>query len=291
MFAQTGGKKIYVNDSDVNDSQVSYHMLEVCLSQYNGRIGILYLNEDDLRDLLKGEFFRGQNILFFQKDRISEWIFGDDTNVCRAVGNCERTVVSCNSVEDTIHFFMNHDISVLVMGNFAVLKNYHVGQQIVDFAIEFRRDGRRVSSPGETLLANDATEMISRESTMPIMFFRKYFALNHVYYEWLLSGKKSTTIRYKSGAVEFPLSNRLNLWKSEDFKPYNFNRTDTDRNSPCASILIHKIDYVRFGELLEDDAIHDGFHNLDEMRRSFRDLMYPSIQDKSWVTLYHISII
>ena len=106
------------------------------------------------------------------------------------------------------------------------------------------------------------------------------------YLGWLRNGEKSTTIRRRKGGIEWPVSPLLNLWQSSDEK-----RVPDFTEPPKEKVEILKIEYVRFGELNNDDAKRDGFKTIEEMKQAFRKRIYPDITLEDWITLYHLKLV
>ena len=79
------------------------------------------------------------------------------------------------------------------------------------------------------------------------------------------------------------------MWSSKNFENIDFN--DSHLGKENCRVCIEKIIYKRFGDLNTQDAINDGFGNVEEMKSAFRINMYPGLTDDEWVSIYCLKII
>ena len=120
-----------------------------------------------------------------------------------------------------------------------------------------------------------------QEVTGNLIFVRGDFPLYGEFREWLQQGKKVTTIRYRKGGVEIPISIRLPLFATKDF-------FITRMSDEPITVEVKGMKYAKFGELTEEDAKRDGFQDLRELREQLIKI-YPSLVDDDWVTVYSIN--
>jgi hypothetical protein len=89
--------------------------------------------------------------------------------------------------------------------------------------------------------------------------------------------KKTGTIRHKPGHIRLPFGNRLPVYATKEYE-----RGEDPRG-------IATIDYVvacQLNELTEDEWLHDGFKNQEEIFESMKSY-YPGIKPDSLISYYH----
>jgi hypothetical protein len=91
-------------------------------------------------------------------------------------------------------------------------------------------------------------------------------ALADEYFELIERGIKTSTIRYRK--------RDYNLGKCQFY---------SDTSDKITIVEITEIEYKTFGELTEDDALHDGFKTLVELKSTLKRF-YPDVKDGDIVT-------
>jgi carbamoyltransferase len=114
---------------------------------------------------------------------------------------------------------------------------------------------------------------------------RERFLLRSLYIDWVVEGRKKTTIRFKHGAVEYPIGRILPLYSSNRFE-----RFEEGSKKKVGQIIVSAVVYKSFYCLDEKDAIDDGFKNLDELKRTLVEI-YPSISKTDIVSIFHINVV
>jgi hypothetical protein len=100
----------------------------------------------------------------------------------------------------------------------------------------------------------------------------------------LISGKKTTTIRYVRGAVEVPARPVLPCFRAGG----DSNDTSSLAFIGLASVIC--LNYKEFGELDEADARRDGFVSSDELKSALQEF-YGCVTDHELVTVYTLSLL
>jgi len=110
---------------------------------------------------------------------------------------------------------------------------------------------------------------------------RLKFGLLVDYWDWILTGKKTTTVRYRPGAIDLPLDSRLPVILSETGK------TPSPDLPPVGDVEILSIDIKQYGQLTNEDAVRDGFLNVRELKLNL-EKFYGPIDVSEWISIYHI---
>jgi carbamoyltransferase len=112
---------------------------------------------------------------------------------------------------------------------------------------------------------------------------RSLFMLYSKYVELFFAGKKTTTIRYKNGAIDAPKRCVLPLYASEDFLP-------SASYTHKGIVSIRSFSVKHFGNLTEEDAQRDGFNNHRELVEALTTI-YGVIDDDQPVSIYGIDLL
>lgn len=110
---------------------------------------------------------------------------------------------------------------------------------------------------------------------------RDKFNLYYEYVNWLHYGRKTTTIRFKNGEIDFPATSILPMYETKDFA-INF-QSDTY----VGDAVINNIVIKRYEQLSIEDAVNDGFDSLDELKMTLENI-YGKISNSDLLTIYHI---
>ena len=178
------------------------------------------------------------------------------------------------TVTDALDCFKRIDIKYLAIGEILITKK--------DDESPIRLN---TNSALEILIDNDLNimEILQKHFPFLTLFPRKRFQLFDEYVEWVRSGRKVTTIRYKSGGIDYPERKMFELFATKSFKP----------DSPeehISKIVVSKVIFKRFGDLSLKDAINDGFKSLEELINILTEI-YGNIQDDEVVSVYSISLV
>ncbi|MDA0632034.1 ASCH domain-containing protein [Nonomuraea sp. MCN248] len=192
------------------------------------------------------------------------------------------------TLPQALEAFRDMPINVLGIGRFIVVKS--LSPMLADLPLEgsLRALDLRVSAAGEEMVFEadhlPVSSVIRRLQLMTdsVVFVRTELPLYGPYLTWLREGRKVTTIRFRKGAVEIPISDVLPLFETYDYSP-------GDRTTPAEHVRVSGIRYQRFGDLTRVDAERDGFKSLDHMRHDLGEI-YPALTDDSWVSIYDISL-
>ena len=180
------------------------------------------------------------------------------------------------SPRDALDTFLDLDLDILVMGDVLVEKR--------------RQPSISVSIPDEReleyeWLAFDRVELVSRlVRDLPghRLVGRSILGLYSEYIQLLREGKKSTTIRYRPDAIEYPMTVKLPLLNTgsngRKFQAY-----------PVGEVWIEKLAVKRFGMLDEHDARRDGFNCKKDLCVALQSI-YGCISDNELVSIYHIEL-
>lgn len=187
---------------------------------------------------------------------------------------------------DAVRTFALMSVNALVFERFLIVKNLFPDIAKTSIAPKLNKitltvvDGDRKESRTFNGRSREIIRWIQKK-TDQVVFVRWDFPLYGEFREWLVEGKKVTTVRFRKGGVEIPSSVYLPLFTTTDFY---WTRT---REKPIY-VTINAIKYQRFGELTEEDAKRDGFANLAELGDTLQRI-YPKMNRDDWVTVYSIA--
>lgn len=112
---------------------------------------------------------------------------------------------------------------------------------------------------------------------------RSLFMLYNKYVNLFLAGRKTTTIRYRKGAIDAPKRYVLPLYASESFSP-------SASYTHVGVVGIRSFSIKHFGDLTEEDALRDGFNNHGELVDALTTI-YGAIDGDQPVSIYGIDLI
>jgi len=110
---------------------------------------------------------------------------------------------------------------------------------------------------------------------VPILL-RNYFGLLREYCDWVLLGRKTTTVRYADGAIDLPSAKLLQI-------------VARPGGEVVYSVEIKGIRVLPYGSLSHQDALRDGFSSLNELKDAL-ERFYGRISELSPVTIYDIEV-
>jgi carbamoyltransferase len=193
------------------------------------------------------------------------------------------------TTQQALSTFSQMPVNVLSIGRFVIVKN--LSPDVADLPIKsslsrLELEVRKGDEPTSVNTAAPLSRVVRQlqRLTSAVVFVRTTLPLYDKYLEWLRAGRKETTIRFRPGAIEIPFSSVLPLFKTPDYN------APEDKTTPTEYVQVSAIQYRRFGDLTANDAVRDGFEDLDHMRRDLTTI-YPSLTDTDWVTVYEISLV
>src|SRR5690242_6924541 len=90
------------------------------------------------------------------------------------------------------------------------------------------------------------------------LYARDQLGFLEEFFNLIVSGKKTTTIRFKKGMVDYP---------AKEIIPVTItNNNSINLNKEVGSAKIVNLRVVPFGDLDEKDALNDGFSSLAELK-------------------------
>lgn len=189
-------------------------------------------------------------------------------------GPCEPIV---ETLKDAIDTFLRLDIIYLAIGDFLIekreLKTEGWTVQVSEKEFKVYLD--------ETITSNLAALLHKRFPFMNLIQ-REKIQLYSEYVDWLRNGRKTTTIRFKRNGIEYPLQRKMFLSSTDSFKPGAF-------ETPVGCVTISHFTVKRFKDLSSDDAVRDGFNNLNELRAVLKEI-YKGISAEDFVSIYTIKL-
>ena len=175
-------------------------------------------------------------------------------------------------VVDALESFDKLALDYLVIGNTIVSKEG--SQRTMDIKIG---EGVYSSVPRDSIWSY-LSKAIPQKNGEP----RNRFLLFRDYIQWLRTGRKSTTIRYRRGAIDYPSDICLPLLETEDFSD--------EYIQVVGKVVIHRLEIKRYGELDEEDAVKDGFSCLSDLQNTITTIYGPIGQDEL-VSIYSFKLV
>jgi hypothetical protein len=119
---------------------------------------------------------------------------------------------------------------------------------------------------------------LQRRFSSPIVH-RDRLSLFEEYVTWVEKGRKTTTIRYRRNALDFPVKSWLPVVATNP----------SLRNDGPQVGWVHLVRMVikPFGDLNIADAYNDGFMSLEELKHALRTI-YGEITEGELITIYSI---
>jgi len=111
---------------------------------------------------------------------------------------------------------------------------------------------------------------------------RNRFQLYSKFVDWVKTGRKTTTIRFKRNGIDYPLRRNMPLSATETFKP-------AAKEWLVGSIVINQLTIKQFKHLDSDDARRDGFDSLLDLKAVLKEI-YHDINEDDFVSIYTIVI-
>ncbi len=140
----------------------------------------------------------------------------------------------------------------------------------IDMVIEL--DNIPVSEISRALKDNfPRARLVSRDS----------FRLQARYYDWLLRGRKCTTIRVKRGAIEYPAKRLLDLTSVDEL--------NSEQGNDVGTVYVDRMIVKPFSCLSESDARRDGFISLADLQAALVEI-YGRSALEGYVTIYSIRV-
>lgn len=127
----------------------------------------------------------------------------------------------------------------------------------------------------------DFRDLLSKRFTFNV-FSRDRFGLFEEYVDWVVAGRKKTTIRFRRGQADFPVSELIPVFATSPTCPHE------GPNVGWARIINLRI--ILFGELNDNDAHNDGFSSLEQLQKALTDI-YGEISVDEFVSVYEFAFI
>ena len=188
--------------------------------------------------------------------------------------------------KDAISCFKAIDIPFLVMEEYLIAKDSRMINTLVDIepaSQNIRYYKTKDIYRNQLFDTNNIADLETKlKKTFPgySLFGRNKIVLYDKFYQWLINGKKSTTIRYKKNGLDFPESSKLELWSAEIL--------GSNRKSKKKGIItVQKFVIKRYNKLTDHDAKLDGFNNLNELKSTLNRI-YGNIAGDALVSIYHL---
>jgi len=180
------------------------------------------------------------------------------------------------TIRDAVHSFGNLAIKYLAIGNVMLEKRVEDGVYVI-------RDtnSQKYSYDMRNTDIFRLRGIVKSNYRDVRLLYRKQFNLYKTYVDWLISGKKITTIRYRNKGIDFPTKKVVPLYSTEDFSP----RSEREH---VGDVIIRKYTVKRYCDLDDRDAANDGFTNTKELKKALKNI-YVDIRDEDYVSVYEIS--
>lgn len=177
---------------------------------------------------------------------------------------------------DALNTFYDLDLDGLVMGDVLVERCH---QPSISVSIPYKRD---FEYAWVTFDRDKLARHLARDFPGFQLVGRSILGLYSEYVQLLREDRKSTTIRYRHNAIEYPMSDELPLLNTgsngRNFEAY-----------PAGKVRVNRLAIKRFDLLNDDDAQLDGFCCKDELQHRLREI-YGHIDGDNVVTIYHIKL-
>ena len=187
------------------------------------------------------------------------------------------------TAEQAVEAFAQLPSPVLGIGRFVIVKPEHADRYPGGVRalppMFVRKQGQQVDLGSAESIAGALRR--AGEETESVVFVRQDVPLYTPYLDWLKSGRKHTTIRFRRGGIEVPARLTLPLAVTPDFRA-------RQERTPGGWVRVGAVRYARFGDLTDVDARNDGFGSLAEMRQGLTRI-YECLRDGDWVTVFEIS--
>lgn len=182
------------------------------------------------------------------------------------------------SVDDAMLTFKNMELDFLWIGD-SLIEKQPLGISLNEFehissvtinSIQFKEAKIR-----------DLPSMLRAVGINQPHLIRNLFMLYRDYIDLFRSGRKITTIRYRKDAIDIPSQCVLPLYSTEGFR----------RDSDCEYVgVVHvtSLNIVPFSALSTEDALRDGFENVNELKGALASI-YGAIGVDDLISIYGIS--
>ena len=180
------------------------------------------------------------------------------------------------TIKDALECFSALSLDALVIGDFIVYDKRV--EMTANDKISLEVGGREFS---ETAIW-DLVSMLSAANVSRTLVPRDKFLLHSKFLDWIRQGRKTTTIRFRRGAVEYPVRRVLPLFVTEDF-------SRVPRSNQEGHLQISGLEVKAFDDLDESDAKRDGFGSAGELRRVLSNI-YGSISPSEYLVIYSLDL-
>ena len=181
------------------------------------------------------------------------------------------------TMNDALASYLDMNLDALVIGHWLVCKTDIEIRMKEKISVKIGRD------ENYEMEAFDISGLLRSRNFVDKCIPRDRFLLQSEFLSWVMRGKKSTTIRYRRKAIEYPISRELPIFVTEDF-------SRIPRRGIEAVGRIRGLEVKQFGDLNHDDAVRDGFKSRVELLQVLRSI-YGKISEEEPVMIYSIQIV
>ena len=183
------------------------------------------------------------------------------------------------TLKDAIDTFIRVNIKYLAIGDFLIEKKEEVMNEYK--LSQINEDGNQVHIDPRSCL--ELRGFLHNRFPFTKLIPRDRFQLYSDFVTWLKIGRKTTTIRFKRGGIDFPLKPIMPLLATDSFKADAF-------EIPIGDVAITQFVVKKFKDLNDADAQKDGFKNLTELKTVLGQI-YQGVSDDDFVSIYKIELI
>jgi hypothetical protein len=190
--------------------------------------------------------------------------------------------------EEALDFFASSDIDAIAFGDQVILARprLDLSARLSELRNAARPSGHTPSSDMGLVIPN-ATEsrillhLVRHSYPYHDICVRRWFGLLPLYLEWLKSGRKQTTIRYRPGALDLPGDWTLPIAARPE--------SDVHKISTPSLAGIQSLQLKEYRHLSYADASSDGFTTVRELKAALESI-YGHIPERAVVSIYTICL-
>ena len=181
------------------------------------------------------------------------------------------------TIQDALQSYLDLELDALVMDKWLICNTN------IETRMKRKISIKIGSEKGCDVEMYNISEMFRSRGLADKCIPRDRFLLQSEFFSWMLQGRKSTTIRYRSRGIEYPVACELPIFVTEDF-------SRVPRGGKEGVGLVEGLEVKKFGELNDDDAVRDGFDSKAELLQILREI-YGNISDEELVVIYSIRLL
>lgn len=183
------------------------------------------------------------------------------------------------TLNDALDTFMKLNIRYLAAGNFLIEKK-EVNSDIIQICVN--EDNHFIYSIYDDSILKIRERLYIRFPFTPLIP-RERFGLYYEYVDWLKTGRKVTTIRFKKEGIEYPLKKIVPLFETDSYK-------HAAKERYIGNVNLTQYRVKKFKDLNSQDAINDGFDSINELRTVLKEI-FTKLTDNDYVSIYSINFI